>query len=149
MRTYYVMTKMDNNVVLFKVNAESLLDAKDRVNEYCAKRNVTCYALKGFTESMLNEVPYAITTIKCGDGKSSRLIGLSDLNELKSLIKELREEYNDCSVVAKVTQLSGVELEIIRFYELHRGYDLEKSVEVAKAIASNVLEVALDEGGHV
>ena len=141
MTAYYVIANIDNNAVLFKVNAESLLDAKDRVNEYCAKRKVTCYALKGFTESMMDEVPYAVTTIKCGDEKSSRLIELSDLNELKSLIRELREKYHDCSVVAKVTQLSEVELEIIRFYELHRGYDLEKSVEVAKVIASNVLEL--------
>ena len=141
MKTYYVIAKMDNNPIVFKVNAENVLDAKDKVNEYCVKRRLTCYALQGFTESMLSELPYAIVTIECDDGKSTRLIELSDIYELKTIIKELREEHYECTVIARVTYLSDIELELARLYRLDKGYEIERSVEVAKIVAREYIEI--------
>ena len=145
MTVYYVLANVDNNPSVFKVDAKSVSDAKDKVNEYCIKRyaktSIKCYAVSVFMDYMTKEIPHAVIKIKCGKDIKTKLIELSDVNEYKDVVDELKEEYYDCTVRASLIFISEVGIAAARFYQLEKGYDLEKAIELGRMAVEHFIDL--------
>ena len=145
MAVYYVLANIDNNPTVFKVNAKSVSEAKDKVDEYCIKRyaktSIKCYAISVFTEDLSKATPHAVVVIKCGKGTKTKLIELSDINEYKDVVDELKEEYYDCTVRSRLKFISEVGIAAARFYQLEKGYDLEKAIDFGRMAAERFVDL--------
>ena len=145
MIVYYVLANIDNNPTVFKVDAKNVTEARDKVNEYCVKRyaktSIKCYAVSVFMEDMAKATPHAVVKIKCEKDTKTKLIELSDINEYKDVVDELKEEHYDCTVRSRLVFISEIGIEAARFYQLEKGYDLEKAIDFGRMAAERFVDL--------
>ena len=151
-QTYYVLLNVDNWVTLAKVKAENAADAMQFAEDnYCKKRyegtSVPCYPAGVFTEEMYNsKYPYALIVVEDGRGNivDEMLPSLDEWNysdHFEEIINETKREYKGYRVSGSVVHLTEVEHDIVEFYRIERGFDLERSVRLAQKDAQNIADL--------
>ena len=152
MSAYYVMLYVDNWATLAKVKAENAADAMQFAEaNYCRKRyegsSVPCYPVAVFDEEMFGrKYPYALIVVRDERGEiiDEILPPLDEqdyMNHFKDVINEVRREYAGYRVIGNIVHLSEAEREIVEFYRIQRGFDLEKAVRTAQRDAENVADL--------